>query len=509
LRIAAEINGNHVAGPAPATHESSHAAASPLQRRKGRSRGWLVRRGLVTADVVGLALAVLVAELVFGSRGSADRLGLVTEYLLFLATLPGWVLFAKLFRLYDRDDERADHSTVDDLVGVFLLVTVGAWFVFVGALLTRMADPSLAKLAGFWALAIVLVTASRAVARGLARRSPLYTQNTVVVGAGVVGQLVARKLLQHREYGINLVGFVDAEPRALREDVERVPLLGPPASLPEVVSAHDIDRVIVAFSGDSHEETVQLLRALKGFDVQIDIVPRLFESIGPHVRIHSAEGIPLVALPPAKLLPFSRSIKRAVDIAFSSLALLFTAPLFAYVAWRIHRDSPGPVFFRQTRLGINMHEFTVLKFRTMYVDADDAPHREFIKRTMDAGAVPTTNGLYKLERDDAVTPFGHWLRNTSLDELPQLWNVLRGDMSIVGPRPCLPYETENFAPHHFERFLVPAGITGLWQVTARAHSTFGEALEMDVSYARGWSLGLDLWLICKTPLHMLRREATA
>jgi exopolysaccharide biosynthesis polyprenyl glycosylphosphotransferase len=456
-----------------------------------------------------LAVAVLVAELVFGSRGSVDRIGLLTEYLLFLATLPAWVLFAKLFRLYDRDDERADHSTVDDLVGVFLLVTVGAWFVFVGALLTRMADPNLTKLAAFWALAIVLVTGCRAAARALTRRTSLYTQNTVVVGAGVVGQLVARKLLQHREYGINLVGFVDAEPRPLREDLQGVPLLGPPTSLSDVVSSHEIDRVVVAFSGDSHEDTVQVLRTLRGLDVQIDIVPRLFESIGPHVRIHSAEGIPLVALPPAKLLPFSPAIKRAVDIVGSCLALLVTAPLFAYAAWRIRRDSAGPIFFRQTRLGLDMREFTVLKFRTMYADADDAPHREFIKRTMDAGALPTTNGLYKLEREDAVTPFGRWLRKTSLDELPQLLNVLKGDMSLVGPRPCLAYETENFAPHHFERFLVPPGITGLWQVTARAHSTFGEALDMDVTYARGWSLGLDLWLICRTPLHMLRREATA
>lgn len=485
------------------------AISSAPQSSRRRSRGWLVRRALVAADVVGLAVAVLVAEITYGSRGSVDRVDLLTEYVLFLATLPGWILFAKLFRLYDRDDERTDHSTVDDLVGVFLLVTVGAWFVFVGALVTRMADPNLEKLASFWALAIVLVTASRAAARALARRSALYVQNTVIVGAGVVGQLIARKLLQHAEYRIKVVGFVDADPRSLREDVERVPVLGPPETLPEIVRSRGIDRVIVAFSGASHDQTVQLLRALKGLDVQIDIVPRLFESIGPHVRIHSAEGVPLVALPPAKLLPFSRSIKRAADVVCASLGLLAAAPLFVYAAWRIRRDSPGPVFFRQTRLGMNMREFTVLKFRTMYMDVDDAPHREFIKRTMDAGAVPTTNGLYKLERADVVTPFGRWLRRTSLDELPQLLNVLRGDMSVVGPRPCLPYETESFAPHHFERFLVPAGITGLWQVTARAHSTFGEALDMDVAYARGWSLGLDLWLICRTPLHMLRREATA
>ena len=118
------------------------------------------------------------------------------------------------------------------------------------------------------------------------------------------------------------------------------------------------------------------------------------------------------------------------------------------------------------------------------------------------------NGLYKLG-GDAITPFGHWLRKTSLDELPQLINVLRGDMSLVGPRPCIAYETEHFLPHHFDRFLVPAGITGLWQVTARAHATFREALDMDVAYAHGWSLGLDLRLLCRTPFEVFARRATA
>src|SRR5204863_8238601 len=132
---------------------------------------------------------------------------------------------------------------------------------------------------------------------------------------------------------------------------------------------------------------------------------------------------------------------------------------------------------------------TALKFRTMYVGTDDTEHREFIRSTMSPQASVGSNGLYKLERSDAVTPFGRWLRRTSLDELPQLINVFRGDMSLVGPRPCIPYETEHFEPYHFERFTVPAGITGLWQVKARAHSTFVEALEMELTYARRGSVG--------------------
>jgi lipopolysaccharide/colanic/teichoic acid biosynthesis glycosyltransferase len=178
------------------------------------------------------------------------------------------------------------------------------------------------------------------------------------------------------------------------------------------------------------------------------------------------------------------------------------------IALLIRIESRGPVFFRQARLGKGVREFTLLKFRTMQDGTDDAPHREYIRQIMRSDALPGSNNLYKLERHDSITRVGRWLRTTSLDELPQLINVLRGEMSLVGPRPLIPYELELFAPHHFERFLVPAGLTGLWQVEARAHSTFGEALELDVAYARGWSLGLDLRLLLRTPLVIFRKQET-
>jgi lipopolysaccharide/colanic/teichoic acid biosynthesis glycosyltransferase len=243
--------------------------------------------------------------------------------------------------------------------------------------------------------------------------------------------------------------------------------------------------------------------------VQVDIVPRLFDVVGPNVTVHSIEGLPLIGLPSPKLLPFSRTIKRAIDLVGASLLLVLTSPIFAIAALQVRRDSPGPIFFRQLRVGKGMETFSALKFRTMQTGTDESAHRAFIQATMDAKASPTASGLYKLDRSDAVTSSGRWLRKTSLDELPQLINILRGEMSLVGPRPCLEYELENFAPHHFERFNVPAGLTGLWQVTARAHSTFGEALEFDVAYARNWSLGLDLLLLLRTPFQILRqRDAT-
>ncbi len=260
-----------------------------------------------------------------------------------------------------------------------------------------------------------------------------------------------------------------------------------------------IERVIIAFSRDASDETVTLIRSLKDLEVQVDIVPRFFEAIGPKVDVHTLEGLPLLGLPPAGLSPSSRVIKRSVDLVGATIGLVITAPLFAVISCLIWLDSGRPVIFRQRRLGMGTKEFTIFKFRTMRKGTDDGAHRAAIEATMDPHAREADAGLYKANGNGAVTRVGAWLRKTSLDELPQLVNVLRGEMSLVGPRPSLPYETEHFAPHHFERFAVQPGLTGLWQVTARAQSTWREAIEMDVAYVRDWSIGLDIWLLCRTP----------
>ena len=476
----------------------------------GRRRGWLVRRALVAADIVGLCVALLVPSLIFGiGDAGTDHLGQIGEYLLFAFSLPGWVLAAKLAGLYDKDEERADHSTVDEFSGVIQLLTLVAFVLFAATYLLRFATPAFSKILVFWAVAAVAIPLARVAGRTYCRRQVHYLQNAVIVGGGPIGQLIARKLLQHPEYGINVVGFVDSEDRPRRGDLEHLAFLGGLERLAPIVKTLEAERVIVAFPNEPHETVLELVRRLRELNVQVDLVPRLFEAFGTNVGIHTVEGLPLVSLPPARLSRSSLALKRSIDTVGALVGLILAAPFFAYAAWRIKRESPGPVFFRQRRFGMDMREFTVLKFRTMRVDTDDAPHRAFIKRTMSRHTVLEGNGIYKLEREDAVTPFGGWLRRTSLDELPQLINVLRGEMSLVGPRPCIPYEIEEFEPHHFERFLVPQGLTGLWQVTARASSTFGEALDMDVAYARSWSLGLDLALIFKTPLQMLRPKRTA
>jgi exopolysaccharide biosynthesis polyprenyl glycosylphosphotransferase len=474
-----------------------------LERRRrtkwSKDRGWLLRRLLLVADLLGLSVAFLLSVGVSETFESNAWM----DFGFFIASLPAWIVAAKLFGLYDEDEARADHSTLDDLARVFLLVTVG------GFALSLVAGYSREEVLLFWLSGIACVTAARVAARVASRQALAYVQNAVIVGAGDIGQLVGRKLIQHDEYGINLVGFVDSEPKERQANLRHVTLLGEPDELADIVRLLGIQRVIIAFSRDDPQETLRIIRSLRHLAVQIDIVPRLFEVVGPNAEVHALEAMPMLGLPPARLGRSSMLLKRATDVVGAALLLTATAPLFAFFAWRIKRESAGPVFFRQRRLGMNQREFTVLKFRTMRVDADEGPHREYIKDTMNGGSEPGSKGLFKLERTDDVTGFGRWLRRKSLDELPQLVNVLRGEMSLVGPRPCLPYEVEHFAPHHFERFLVPAGLTGLWQVAARAHSNFGEALDMDVLYARSWSLGLDFQLLLRTPLQLLRSAATS
>ena len=492
-------------GTVPALGRGQAAARA---RRPRRRRGWVVRRVLLTADVVGLLAAFLVTQLALADFSDGVDPRIVDLFLIFLVSLPGWVLAAKVYGLYDRDDERTDHSTADEVSGVFHLVTVLVWLLFAGAWVSGVTTPQIEKTALFWLLAIAFIASARILGRSLVRRTAAYIQNAVIVGAGDVGQLLARKYVQHREYGIRLVGLVDESVPKLRDELTGIAIY-PDRELVELVSRENVERVVIAFTETPNEQLLDLLRELRKLDVQIDVLPRLYEVLTPKLDIHSIEGIPLIGLRPAGISRSSRLIKRGLDIVLAGSLLLLVAPLFAFAAWRVKRDSPGPVFFRQVRLGEGGSEFPMLKFRTMTVGTDTDVHRDYIRSIMDKGAAPIAGGLYKLDRGDAVTRSGRWLRKTSLDELPNLINVLRGEMSIVGPRPCLAYETEYFEPHHFERFLVPAGITGLWQVTARARTTFGEALDLDVAYARGWSLGLDLKILARTPLAVFRQRGAA
>jgi lipopolysaccharide/colanic/teichoic acid biosynthesis glycosyltransferase len=197
--------------------------------------------------------------------------------------------------------------------------------------------------------------------------------------------------------------------------------------------------------------------------------------------------------------------RRLRDLVLAATALMLAGPLMAAIAILVRATSPGPILFRQTRLGQLERPFQMLKFRTMYADCDHGVHREYVTRMLN-GEDPRDGGtaLFKLQHDARITPIGRFLRRTSLDELPQLLNVLRGDMALVGPRPVLPWEVELYKPHHRERFQVKPGITGLWQVRGRSRLSWSQALELDVEYVRRQGIALDLWILVMTLPAVLR-----
>jgi exopolysaccharide biosynthesis polyprenyl glycosylphosphotransferase len=462
-----------------------------------RRRGWLVRRMLLLADVLGLTGAFLLAELVSAAATSGpDRVGTGTEFILFVLTLPLWVVVAKLYGLYERDEERTDHSTTDEFAAVFHMITVCTGLLVFGLYLTDLAHPSVGKVAVFWAAAIALVSFGRAGARAYCRRHVSYLQNTVIVGAGDVGQLIGRKLLKHPEYGINLLGFVDDTPKERREDLEHLTLLGPVDRLPALVRLFDVERVVIAFSQDSHERTLDLIRSMKDMDVQIDIVPRLFELVGPNFDMHTVEGVPLLGLPPLRLSRSSKLLKRTFDLGLTIPGLLAFTPVFGLIALLIKRDSAGPVFFRQVRMGCNGRTFRIWKFRTMTTDADERKS-EFahLNQHLQNGGDPR---MFKIPDDPRVTRMGRWLRRYSLDELPQLFNVVRGEMSLVGPRPLILDEDQHVLEWARQRLNLKPGCTGPWQVQGRSGIPFEEMVKFDYVYVTSWSLFGDLKLVART-----------
>jgi len=481
-----------------AAHVRHESREVPERQRRTASvsrRGWIVRRTLLAADVTGLALAFVVALLLFPAPAE-DQIHPAGEFLLFLGTLPAWLAVAKLHGLYDHDAGRAEPTTVDDVVGIFQVVTLGTWLVFLATWLTSVVNPPPSKLMAFWAAAIVLMAAARAVARVFTRRRRAYSQNAVIVGAGHVGQLIARKLLQHPEYGIHLVGFLDAAPKQRRQDLRHLAVLGPPESAAAIVRSFDVERVIIAFSKNSHEDSLDLVRSLNDLDVQVDIVPRFFDVIGPGVLIHSVEGVPLVGVRPLRLSRSSRLVKRLTDVVLSGAALLVFAPVFLAIGCWIKLDSPGPVFFRQIRAGYAGRTFSIFKFRTMVVDAD-ARKQELSPLNMhaqDGGA----GCMFKIADDPRVTSVGRFLRRYSLDELPQLANVFRGEMSLVGPRPLVLDEDKHVPEWARKRLDLRPGITGLWQVLGRSEIPFEEMTKLDYLYVTNWTLWRDLQLLFRT-----------
>jgi exopolysaccharide biosynthesis polyprenyl glycosylphosphotransferase len=477
--------------------------ANALQAPLDMPRGWLMRRLLLTADVVGLTAAFLLALAVVPATGATDRVNVLWEVALFVASLPFWVFLARAHSLYDRDEERSDHSTVDDIFGVFQTVTIGTWSFLAVTHLADLPHPTVPRLVVFWLTAVILVPLLRAAMRVVGRRHPAYVQNVIIVGSGEVARLLDSKIRQHPEYRLNVVGFVDRDCEPSLNGTGQCDLIGATCDLPDLVRAHAAHRVVIAFPADSDEQTLEVIRELQDTNVQVDIVPRLFEVLGTSAQLHTIEGVPLVGLATPRLSASSRFLKRTLDLVGAIAGLIVLAPLFAITALCIKLDSRGPVFFRQMRMGAEEQAFRVFKFRTMVDDAETLK-AEVAHLNMHVNDDPR---MFKVPNDPRVTRLGAFLRRSRIDELPQLLNVIRGEMSLVGPRPLILDEDQYVVRWARRRLKLKPGMTGLWQVLGASDIPFDEMTKLDYLYVTNWSLREDLRLILLTLPALARARA--
>jgi len=312
------------------------------------------------------------------------------------------------------------------------------------------------------------------------RRSGRYDVPTLIVGTGIAAIRLLQKLQDHPEIGYQVVGFLDERGDLTGKDVANRPVLGRVDDLREIALEHGVSEVFVAMPSLGHTRMLALVLDCEDLGITFRCVTNLFEVLTAGTEIDLVDDLPLVRLGRDRVYPLYAPLKRAVDIAGALAGLVVSAPLLLWCAWRIRRDSPGPALFRHSRVGKDGRTFQMLKFRTMRADADPsqvAPRRA---------------------SDPRITDYGRWLRATSIDELPQLWNVLRGDMSLVGPRPEMPFIVAEYDEWQRRRLVVPPGITGLWQILGRKDLPMHENLQYDFYYIRNRSLGLDASILLRT-----------
>ena len=389
---------------------------------------------------------------------------------------------------------------LDEAVMVAGGVTTAMAGVILTAFLLRFV-PSRLVFIYAWAIAIGLLIVRRGVARWI--RDWLWSKNVnvdrvIVIGSGENGRRLMQAMMGMPGLGYRLIGFVaddsaELMPIATESKIMRAQWLGAIADIDEIVAAADVDQVIIALPGNDHERVYSAIERCRRLQVDFKVVPDLLQLSLDRVDLGEVAGVPLIGLKDVTIRGANYVVKRGLDIIVASIILALTSVPMAFIAIIIKLDSPGPVLYRQTRVGKDGKNFTIIKFRCMVADADrrraallaDHPNLDF--------------RLFKLKHDPRLTRVGKWLRRTSLDELPQFLQVLRGEMSIVGPRPQLVEEVAGYEEWHKQRLLVAPGVTGLWQINGRSQLNFDDMVRLDLYYAENWTPWLDFKIMLRTP----------
>lgn len=446
-----------------------------------------VWRSVATADAVS-SLVVLAAVGLLSSAVRHAPLGSLGSSVLFVATT--WLSLQLALRVkgtYARSRRRMTTSAFDDLstleTGVVAAALVLLAVEAVGGPVVRSALPPAAVLAGYSGAAVALPLGRAVAFSGFGVRTGPPAR-VVVLGTGTVAGDVVRRLVHNRH--VEVVGFVDDDP------VEGQPVMGGLDELPDICRREAVDRVVVAFSR-AHPSRVGAVLGSLGGRVAVDVVPRYFELTGGAAELDDLGGIALVAMDKGEPAPEALRVKRLVDVVGALVGIVVASVVLLPAALAVRLSSPGPVLFRQTRLGQDRVPFEILKLRTMRQSSAEG-----------SGPVLPRTPLSGAFDHHRITPVGRVLRRTGIDELPQLINVLRGEMSLVGPRPFVPEECAIFDGAAERRFTARPGMTGLWQVSGQHDLRLDELCRLDVHYVTAWSLGTDLRILARTPARLVR-----
>jgi exopolysaccharide biosynthesis polyprenyl glycosylphosphotransferase len=452
-------------------HRSRLLAREPVAEPDARTRDRRARVSLLAADVVAALGAVAVA----GAPG-------------WLAGAPLVVLLAKLYGLYDRDMLLLRKTTLDQapqLLQVVTLTTLALW-------LAGDAATARAPLAAFAATLLAGAIVARHAARWiLARTLPL--ERCVFLGEAEDYERLRGKLAS-RAVHAELVGRI-----ALRGADDPAAPAGDVLGLHELILGTAAHRVVVDPHALPPQDVLEIVRAAEALGLRVSLLPRVLDVVGSAVALDDLEGLTVMGVRRFGLTRSARVVKRAFDLAFTAVGLLAVGPLMALIALAIFVDSGGPVLFRQVRMGRDGRPFRILKFRTMDPSAE-ARHPELRRRH------GLQDDLFKLERDPRVTRVGRLLRATSLDVLPQLVNVVRGEMSLVGPRPLVLDEDARITGLDRRRLDLTPGMTGTWQIAGTGRVPLAEMVKIDYLYVAGWSLWLDIKILLRTVPHVLGRR---
>jgi exopolysaccharide biosynthesis polyprenyl glycosylphosphotransferase len=461
------------AAPAP-TGRDEQLVAERWRSATVTARDSIYRRLLALADVLAAAATLILVVPVLGD----DHLRLAA-----IGVVPLVIGVSKIVGLYDRDPLVLHKSTLDEAPSLFRVATFYTFVFWLAQDVIVNGYFGRDQLLTLWMLLFALMLTTRTAARRLARALSAE-ERCLIVGDAASADWVRGKLAVSVAVKASVVA--------------RISFDDAPEGLETVVARHGVDRVIVVPGHTGGKQVLSTVGRTKALGVRVSLLPRLLEVVGSSVEFDELDGITLMGVRRHGLSRSSRALKRAVDIAAASLGLLLLAPVLPLVALAIKLDSRGPVFFRQRRMGRAESVFEMLKFRTMVRDADQ--HKLSLEYRNEA------EGLFKIVDDPRITRVGGLLRRSSLDELPQLFNVLKGEMSLVGPRPLVIEEDRRVEGWQRRRLLVRPGITGLWQIFGSARIPLFEMVKIDYLYGANWSLWLDVKILLRTVQYVFARR---